>query len=136
MSSQLRGSPGAGLPGGRLISLAWHRLTGELQLLDKLAVQVAPDRRHEAATGRVQSAEAQLLRKIGQSRALGLTHGEVHRLGGFGHCVRLACRKPGGMGLALLVPAQNNQLRGGAICRFRHDCPPGKPKGASGPLCG
>jgi hypothetical protein len=31
------------LVGRRLISIPWHRLTGELQLLNDLAVQASPD---------------------------------------------------------------------------------------------
>jgi class 3 adenylate cyclase len=59
---------------------------------------------------------------IGKSR---LTHEAV-----------VACRKPGSPRLARLVPAQHDQLRARAIGVFGHDCAPGMPKGASGPLCG
>ena len=44
--------------------------------------------------------------------------------------------KSAGPASARFIPAKNDQVRGGAICLFRHDCPPEKPKGAEGPLCG
>jgi hypothetical protein len=59
-------------------------------------------------------------------------------LSGLGHEAGLVCREPGGPRLTCLIPAHYQQLRGGAIWLFAHDCPPGKPKGASDsrtPLC-
>ena len=117
----------------RLLGLARHRLTGELQLLDNLAVEASPDRWHETAPGRVLRPGGSFLASSARTSPSALQTARFIALA----ALATSCRGRSETGrpvACLLVPAQDDQVRASAICFFRHDCPPGTPKGASGPL--